>query len=220
MEYQGLAELARAEGAMLGLLAKGLFRPTLELAEELRSGAFIGDLRGIVSTEEPAMASALGTLDAFAEHLKGIEPDEARLALEVDYNRLFVGPSALLAPPYESFYETTEHGDSERGSLRGRSERAVNAEYLAHGLAMPEGFIEFPDHIAVELEYLSHLASQEADAWERGDESAAVSLQEDQDRFRAQHISRWIEPFSANVSDGAKTTFYPAVTSLVHEMVR
>ncbi|MGV8083019.1 MAG: molecular chaperone [Coriobacteriia bacterium] len=218
MSTKEVTEQARAEGVLLGLWAKSLFRPTAELTQELREGVFVAGLRNLLGgCEDPTIGSALDVLDGFARYLQGKEVDAARLVLEVDYNRLFVGPSALLAPPYESFYKTTR--DGERGRVRADSEREVNAEYAAHGLAAHDGFVDFSDHIAVELEYLSLLASQEADAWESGDSKTALSLQEDQELFRDKHLGSWIAEFARNVADGAKTTFYPSVTFLVQKTV-
>lgn len=218
MDCQGMATQARAESVLLGLWAKSFYRPTTELARELRDGVFVADVRNLLSgCEDATIDSAIGILDAFAESLKEKDLDAARLELEVDYNRLFVGPSALLAPPYESFYVSARLEEGERGTVRGAPEREVNAEYAAHGLAMPTEFVEFPDHIAVELEYLSLLAKHEAEAWESGDEEAALALQDDQESFRTEHLGTWIEPFVRNVAGGAKTAFYPVAAVLVQK---
>lgn len=209
---------ARAESVLLALWAKSFYRPTTELAGELRDGVFVTDLRTLLSDcEDATIDSAVDILDAFAQSLQEKDLEAARLSLEVDYNRLFVGPSALLAPPYESFYATARLGEGERGVVRGAPERQVSAEYAAHGQAMPAEFVEFPDHLAIELEYLSLLAKHEAEAWETGDEQAALALQHDQDSFRAKHLGTWIGPFARSVAEGAWTAFYPAVAVLVQK---
>ncbi|NTU89197.1 MAG: molecular chaperone TorD family protein [Actinobacteria bacterium] len=217
MDSQELAMQAKAESTILGFWAKGFSRPTVEHAEELRTGAFASDLRNLLSAcSDPTIDSAVESLEEFSNELAQKDIEKARLTLEVDYNRLFVGPSALLAPPYESFYKSTDLGEDGRGMLRGPAEREVKAEYLAHGLTMPIEFVEFPDHVAIELEYLSLLAAQEAEAWERDDREIALQLQEDQERFREEHLGGWFERFAQNVIDGAKTRFYPALASLVY----
>lgn len=218
MDYQNMAAQARAESILLALWAKSFYRPTAELARELRDGDVVTDLRNLVSgCEDATINSAVDILDAFAQSLREKDLEAARLALEVDYNRLFVGPSALLAPPYESFYATARLEEGERGVVRGTPEREVKAEYAAHGLAMPAEFVEFSDHLAVELEYLSLLAKREAEAWELGNEKAALALQDDQESFRGEHLGTWIEPFVRSVAEGARTAFYPAVAVLVQK---
>lgn len=215
-----VAAQARAESVLLRLCAKSLYRPTVELAREIQEGIFAGDLRNLLGEcPDSEIAAALDALDACGADLEGLDLVAARLVLEVDYNRLFVGPSVLLAPPYESFYTTASQTEGQRGVVRGPAERAVRTEYAKHGLAMPEEFVEFPDHIAVELEFLSLLAAHEAEAWERGDEESARSLQEDQERFREQHLGRWIEAFATEVDRSARTAFYAAAVRLAERVV-
>ncbi len=216
MDYHQLAGQARAESVLLGLLSKSLFRPTSAFAGEIRSGLFLGDLRGLFSDEVvPAVGDALHLLEDFTGSVADKSPEDVRLMLEVDYNRLFVGPGALLAPPYESFYESSAQEGVDRGTLRGPAERAVLAEYRAHDLTMPEEFIELPDHIAVELEYLSFLASREASAWDEGDGEEALRLQADSDGFRSAHLGTWAGEFSENVVRSARTAFYKAIGLLL-----
>ena len=132
-----------------------------------------------------------------------------RLELEVDYNRLFVGPGKLIAPPYESYYasENSEHG----GRLRTQDEFAVKMAYAANGYAMPEQFVDLPDHAAIELDFLALMARDEAAAWEAGDSQRAFYLQQEADAFAAQHPARWFATCAERVDAGARTAFYPAV---------
>lgn len=216
MDHKEQSEQARAESVSLGLLAKSLFRPSAQYASELRDGVVQANLRGLLGEwPDGDVQAALDALDAFGRELQELDLDAARLTLEVDYNRLFVGPGTLLAPPYESFYATVGVQPDGRGQVRGLPEREVSAEYAAHGLGMPEAFVEFPDHIAVELEYLALLAAQEADAWEAGDAELATSLQADQERFREDHLGTWLHEFARRVAEGAQTAFYRSVASLV-----
>lgn len=220
MDREEVIGLAKAESSLLGLWSKSFFRPTVELTEELRSGIFVSDLQNLLSAcDDTEIVAAINVLEEFSRELAQKDLEAARLTLEVDYNRLFVGPSALLAPPYESFYTSTDLGEDGRGVLRGPAEREVKAEYLSHGLTMRNEFVEFPDHVAIELEYLSLLALQEAEAWERGDEESALVLQETQERFKRVHLGSWFERFADSVIGGARTRFYPNIVILVMRTV-
>lgn len=208
------AALAQADANLAALLTKCLLRPTVELASFVKSGALGEELAAIVGNHpDQEVADALASLDAFRTELAALEDDRARLALEVDYNRLFVGPSTIFAPPYESCY-TTPVGDNGHGHLRGPAEREVHATYRTWGFDMPQEFVDYPDHIAVELDFLSALSALEARAWNEGDEDRALALQAAADEFRQRHLSRWLARWHDDVRKGAKGSFYPAVATI------
>jgi TorA maturation chaperone TorD len=71
--------------------------------------------------------------------------------LNVHYARLFVGPLSLQAPPYGSVYLDADH------KVMGASTLEVRRYYREAGLEMDADFAELPDHIAVELEFISYL---------------------------------------------------------------
>ncbi|MBW1770891.1 MAG: molecular chaperone TorD family protein [Deltaproteobacteria bacterium] len=79
----------------------------------------------------------------------------------VDFARLFVGPYALLAPPYGSVYL-----DGER-KVMGDSTMDVCMRYAEVGLQLADHFKEVPDHIAAELEFIYFLILKEAEAISR-----------------------------------------------------
>jgi TorA maturation chaperone TorD len=131
-------------------------------------------------------------------------------ALMLDYSRLFLGPFEILAKPYGSVYldgEKVVMGDSTMQALE---------LYREGGFEVAEDFREMPDHIAVELEFLSLLSfriGQEAD-----DEECArlVALKQ---RFLKNHPGRWVETFSAAMRDGAETDFYKVLAGLTEAFV-
>lgn len=210
---------ARAEAALTALIARCLLRPSLEFAKEVQGGDVAGRFTEMLSDYPDEMvAAALADLHRFHEEAASVAPNDVRLMLETDYNRLFVGPGRLLAVPYESFYKTMkdEHG---RGHLRGPSEQQVVACYGANGFKMPDRFVDFADHIAIELEFLGAMADKEADAILAGDPQRAVSVREAAETFREMHALSWIGEFAHDVRSGAHRVFYPAVVTIAERTI-
>jgi ferredoxin len=83
---------------------------------------------------------------------------------------------------------------------------AVRQSYAAEGLA-PEGH-SLPDHVAVELEFMAHLARREAEARERGDEEGALACLRQQEAFLGEHLGRWLPRFCQRVLAGEAHPFY------------
>ncbi|MEG2477370.1 TorD/DmsD family molecular chaperone [Gordonibacter sp.] len=205
------ASYARADGALLGLLSRCLLRPSAALAVELRAGILPSTLRSLVGAcSMPEMVDALDGIDEQARLLRAVSEDEARLLLEIEYNRLFVGPGEVLAPPYESYYESSR-ASAGRGWLRTQAEREVSRAYAESGFTLSEDLVELPDHVAVELEFLALLAGREADAWAAGNEASALALQVCAADFIVQHLGTWIESCGALVAPAARQPFYAAI---------
>ena len=76
--------------------------------------------------------------------------------LSLAHAELFIGPFELIAPPYGSVYLEKNRqimGDTTMGVLK---------SYQEAGLSVDEK--EPPDHIAIELEFMSFLSTREAEA--------------------------------------------------------
>jgi TorA maturation chaperone TorD len=123
-------------------------------------------------------------------------------ALAVDHARLFVGPFALLAPPYGSVYL-----DGER-RLMGDSTLDVSACYREVGLEMAAGFSGTPDHIAAELEFMHFLAIRELEALAKGDADLARYFRQKQGTFLQRHLAAWVPVFTQGIEEQAQTPFY------------
>lgn len=208
------AAAARVESATFALLSRCLLRPARALSDDVASGSVASQLAEVFDgTCSSEIAQRLDSVRAFGEELSAREGDAARLALEVEYNRLFVGPGKLLAPPYESYY-LSEARRAGSGRLRTDAERSVARAYAARGYAMPEEFVELPDHVAVELEFLALVAAQEAEAWDAGDAQRARDARHAADAFADAHPAQWLLAFARDVHAGARLPFYPAIADL------
>ena len=77
-----------------------------------------------------------------------------------EYTRLFVGPVAPFAPPVESVYKPWERSpgallSGQTGFFMGESASGMRRRYTAAHLVVPHEFKDFPDHLALLLEYFA-----------------------------------------------------------------
>jgi DMSO reductase family type II enzyme chaperone len=122
--------------------------------------------------------------------------------LEVEYNRLFVGPGAPRVYPYESLY---------RGSMSlvmGPSAGEVLQAYRRNGLAIDTAFKDLPDHIAVELEFMARLCCEEARAGSAGRADVALRLKQEQRSFLDAHLATWLPAMCEKVIRETTSTIY------------
>jgi putative dimethyl sulfoxide reductase chaperone len=129
-------------------------------------------------------------------------------SLERDYERLFVGPGPLLAPPYESVHLTNDR------LLFDAPTFAVRAVYRTHGLSAPQLNREPDDHLGLELAFLAHLCLGTLDALELGDTRAVHALLHAQRAFLDDHLLRWGSNCLSAVAHHAETAFYRGVAEL------
>ncbi len=172
------------------LFAEAYYPP--EERSLVQAERIVRELSGICPEAETAIA-------LMASGLAAAEGEVEELA--TDHARLFVGPFALLAPPYGSVYL-----DRER-RLMGDSTLEVEAFYREAGLEVAEGFPEPPDHVVVELEYMHFLACQEINARRSGD-PAAGRFRHLQRTFLDRHLGAWLPDFTHRVEAQALTRFY------------
>jgi putative dimethyl sulfoxide reductase chaperone len=115
--------------------------------------------------------------------------------LRVDYAALFVGPAELLACPYGSVY--LENGRR----LYGETTGAVAKIYAEAGLQVEGDGGVVPDHIAVELEFLSYLLNH-------GDGSESGGLIKPYAVFLQHYFLPFASRLAADIIASAKTDFY------------
>ncbi len=133
--------------------------------------------------------------------------------LLVDYTRLFLGPSHILAEPYGSIWLEGKK------TLMGDTTMSVLALYREGGFDIDEAFRELPDHVAVELEFLYLLIYRENEARLGGDVDRLRAVLDLKNRFLAQHLGCWIGPFTKAVTEGAGSVFYRLLAELTGSFV-
>lgn len=157
------------------------------------------------------------TLD-FGSQLRKLLPsllglnDEVAEQVEEEYNYLIrVKPSA---PPYESFYLDPE------GQARGYLASRLEVEYADAGLALASSLRDMPDHIAVELEYMSFLCAGEVQARQSVNQAKNVQLRIRQRTFLHQHLVRWFPNFVRRIAGAAPQSLYSVVSATAYAFLR
>ena len=120
--------------------------------------------------------------------------------LQIAHADLFIGPFELKASPYGSTYL------EEKGMVMGDSTMEVLKHYRKAGLEID--IKQPPDHIAIELEFLSYLCALEVEALRDGDVGKAAELQAEQKLFLGKFILPWMPDFIKNIRAGTENTFY------------
>ncbi|MBI5911361.1 MAG: molecular chaperone TorD family protein [Betaproteobacteria bacterium] len=179
------------------LLAACYYQPGPEFAEERVFDSMLAAAT-CIHPEFAAYARRLG--DAFSA--------EGGEALLLDYTRLFLGPTHVIAKPYGSVWLEREN------TVMGESTMAVQELYREGGFDMSEEFREAPDHIAVELEFLYLLIYRENEAHRNGQHDAQEAKAALRKRFLDKHLGRWAGPFTAAVKAGAQSKFYRQLAEL------
>ena len=193
------AEIARATAYKL--LAECYYAPTERLRQDVKRLACSLQAMGSPAYE------AVDRMDA------AVLGGESLEELAIDYSRLFVGPFALLAPPFGSIYLEQER------RLMADSTQAVERYYREAGLELAEGFNGTPDHIAAELEFLYLLIWRETAARRSGDADALAAATALRRRFLTEHLGAWVGPFAAAVTEGAQTAHYRELAALTDRFV-
>ncbi|NIN69302.1 MAG: 4Fe-4S dicluster domain-containing protein [Anaerolineae bacterium] len=141
---------------------------------------------------------------SLAQGLAG--PEEG---LEAEYTRLFVGPGRPVAHPCESVYR--------EGQVMGECTLAVRERYAEEGLGPEDQLL--PDHVAVELEFMSYLARKEAEAWEENDVDRAEAYLRQEESFLREHLGRWLPSFCKRLLAGEAHPFYAGLAQRAWEQV-
>ena len=193
-----LRHLARAD--VYRLLSACYYQPDDAFLEE--------DVFSQIKTDL-AKASPSGVIDAAA--LDDCFKSSGVEVLLLDYSRLFLGPFEILAKPYGSVYldgEKIVMGDSTMQALE---------LYREGGFDVAEDFLEMPDHIAVELEFLYLLSFRIGKASDDEEKARLIVLKQ---KFLEEHLGRWVGTLSEAIRKGAQTDFYKRLADLTEQFVR
>lgn len=175
---------------------------------------------------DPALLARLQDAGKAADEAAGVLRDRklradlgplASLTLDpvlrrAEYAAAFGHTVAKECPPYETCY------GSSHVFMQTHELADIAGFYRAWGLEISDGAKERPDHISVELEFMSYLAFKEAHAAGKGEPEKAALCRKVQAQFLAEHLGRWIPAFSGlleNTAPGA----YAALARMVRRMV-
>ena len=206
-----MGDQAYVRSRMYAALALAFRKP--ELASEEGEHSLTQTLQQVAAC---LGVGALGEIaDELARSLEAPEepdfPEETQFlqALEVEYNRLFVGPGRPEAPPYESVYRDP------RGQVLGAATQDVVQKYAEAGLAPEPDHHDLPDHVATELGFMAYLALRESGSW-----GTDVSTWSERARtFLQEHLAAWLPAFCVRVLNESRHPFYVALARLTGTVV-
>lgn len=202
MDIQEFVSRERLRGDSFRLLAACFYQPQRDMFEE-----------GLLHNLAESLKEFCPGAAHYAEEMIKLLPVYSDAELLVDYSRLFVGPSELLAAPYGSVYL-----DKER-RLMGDSTVAASDFYRSRGLVMDKDFREVPDHVAVELEFMYYLVFKEVEAVVAINMTAAAAALESQEIFMSNFLRPWADKFAHKMAEGAETGFYKALAGCFSALV-
>ena len=190
-------------------LAEGLTYAYLSEALRTHSEASWADLRDV---RGPALARVEPDHAALGRAISELVDAIARTPLadaQVARRRLFPPVETPDCPTYESAYR----GRDDWGQADIMAD--VAGFYRAHGLRDGAPLRERPDHIGVELEFMSIVARKEADALVRGDVDQATVCRETGDVFLRDHLGCWGAAFGQRVERLATHPYLRATGELL-----
>lgn len=127
--------------------------------------------------------------------------NETPREIRMDFARLFSGHGPHVTP-YESMYNYA-YGDMPK--LWGNATKAVQSFYRSEGLVISEELNPVPDHIAIELIFMSYLIEN--------------GLVEQQKTFMEEHLLKWLPDCCDDIAGNAATTFYKEVSGFLKQLI-
>lgn len=165
------------------ILARAFMTPQNQEVYQAMNEYLADDLADMDQT----LGYGLGSyLEAYRAEMEKIPSHEDLLII---YSRIF------LQPPREAKINTGIYLD---GAFMGGTVDEMSAYYLKFGLARGDHFNDLPDHVSVQLEFVSYLYAQAAEALNSDPDTEAGAT-----HYLFQFVRRWLPSFHADLE---KTT--------------
>jgi TorA maturation chaperone TorD len=200
--YQILSRVAKQRSEVYQCLSIGFYPPDADFQKSLETGAFVERLYNATQwlgedqcLFEPSIQSMRTYRSLELAHL------------DAGYAQLFV-KSLERVSPRESTYRWRDITHLE--SLQAEIRSVLTEQYNQFGLTPLAGM---EDHLAVELEFLSYLCSQEGLFWEEKSSTNAREYRRREKLFLDDHLGRWLPEFCRRISELAGPSFYHSLAS-------
>lgn len=125
-----------------------------------------------------------------------------------EFNKLFVGPGTLLAPPWESVYRGRDRILHDFPALE------MSQLYDRFGIELIRDNIEAEDHLVLELEFMIYLIENSFTKGKVND-----SFLDGQNLMLLKHFSKWIPDFSSDVIKHTESKLYKGAALLLYEFI-
>ncbi len=144
-------------------------------------------------------ATAIQQYEPVNDNLSSQQDQNLDAAALFEYNRLFVGPGKLLAPPYESAYRNAQ------GLVMQEETLLVRQFYLQAGIEVSNKNAIPDDHLGLEFEFICYLLSREGERLQADDSSTANRYAALYQEFCQQHILSWVYQHCDDILAHGKT---------------
>jgi TorA maturation chaperone TorD len=190
-------------------LARALNYPDAGLVGALQTGELPDAMAQALA--ELGRPGAAADLEPLKQEYRNTDstPEDRLLELEKDYTRMFFASKPRLAYLFESVYR--------EGKLFEESTFEIARLYHLAGLRLNEDFRLPPDHIAVELEFLSFLYFKEIEGIKSGDKQVEDYARELQTVAVNSHIKPFALSLAERVAKHAKTSFYRTIATVLRQ---
>lgn len=129
---------------------------------------------------------------------------DAQLELAADFCDLFLKSDRDSALPYASVY-------TDKGLLNGKPAQQMRELLGAHGVKVEQNLNEPEDHLAIQLDFLAHLAISANQIEHSAQLSSALQAQSD---FISQHLLTWLPAFAERCTQFDAFGLYSAAARL------
>lgn len=133
--------------------------------------------------------------------------------LECDFNRMCIGPTRLLVPPYESVYR------SAGSQLNTKETVAVADFYQQIGLVIDSKFNEPADYIGNELEFLFCVEALLHQQQNQANHDEVDALNDLARQFLNQHLGLWYQSFTAGIEQHSQLPFWRSFAQTLREFL-
>lgn len=136
------------------------------------------------------------------------------LSLQSEYVRVFIGPGALPAAPWESMHLKSTHSSCQSEVLE------VRNAYRRAGL-LPARYKQVADDfIGLEFDFMAHLASRASERFGESDTQGCCEALEQSLSFLQGHLLKWIDDLAQAIRDTYGECFYATVTEFAALFVK
>jgi TorA maturation chaperone TorD len=172
-------------------------------------------------TELKKASELLSTVSSKAAILEGKERKQLLTDLAIEFASLFVNPGQQVGRkrvlPWESGYFTTPP------RMYGPPYHEVLEAFRLVGFEKPKEYTEPEDHIALELEFMAHLARLTTASIDNGKVEFALGYLKLQKEFLTDHLLRWVGKFSEDLmrnSEKREVDFYYALGMMLESFIK
>ncbi len=133
-------------------------------------------------------------------------------SIKIEHSKLFIGPFSLKAPPYESYY-------TDNNNVKNYPVLQMISFINQAGLKISDGFIDTPDHIVMELNFMSELCYTEHLTLQHKDNNMLINARQNIIYFLTHHLLKWVTDFRKAVERGASIDLYPVVVKMLEKVL-